>query len=211
MGYLQMIKGLFLAMLAGLSVMSAGCAYFTQEGVQCREMDTFSAACLKYSYDHGKMPPERPDALKPDYLPADFQTMNYKIMVSDPLQFTRPGNVVLCNDTRMLSSGRKVVAFADGKVEVIELSALKPMAALTLSCMTYAGRHKKFPARLEDLKAAGYLAPNFNLEPYELMVKGRPDDIRNPAETVILREKLLSDGGRRVVAYADSHIELWRE
>jgi|GEM_PF-3131526 len=197
--------------LAGMAVMLTGCAMFSGNGPE-HAMKQMTNACLQYAQDHGRMPPERPADLKPDYLPADFDAVHYKITLSEPLQFQRPGDVILVCNTQSPSEGRRIVGYVDGQVETIrEYSALKPMAALTLGCIIYAGRYKKLPARLEDLKLAGCIAPHFNLTPYELLLHGSLNTLKDPANTMLLRERLASEDHRRVVAFADGHLELARE
>jgi hypothetical protein len=77
---------------------------------------------------------------------------------------------------------------------------------LALACFVWAGEHNG--ALPPDLDALRELATTQNREAFELCARGKLADIKNPAATILLREKQATPGGHRAVAYADGHSEL---
>jgi len=77
---------------------------------------------------------------------------------------------------------------------------------LALACFVWANEHNG--ALPPDLAAIKDLATTQNLGAYELCASGKLADIKDPATTILLREKQATPGGHRAVAYADGHCEL---
>ncbi len=77
---------------------------------------------------------------------------------------------------------------------------------LALACFVWANDHQgALPPNLEAVKD---LATVKNVAAYELCLGGQIADIKNPATTVLVRERQTARCGCRAVAYADGHSEL---
>ncbi len=77
---------------------------------------------------------------------------------------------------------------------------------VALACFVWANEHQgQLPESLAVLKDYTGLQ---NLEAFELVAKGKLADLKEPAATVLVREKQASPGARRAVAYADGHADL---
>lgn len=77
---------------------------------------------------------------------------------------------------------------------------------LALACFVWANDHTgALPPNLAAIKD---LATTKNMGAYELCASGKLADIKDPATTILLREKQATPGGHRAVAYADGHCEL---
>ena len=77
---------------------------------------------------------------------------------------------------------------------------------LALACCVWANDHDGvLPPNLAAVKD---LAPVERATAYELCASGKLADIKDPATTVLLREKQAAPGGRRATAFVDGHCEL---
>lgn len=77
---------------------------------------------------------------------------------------------------------------------------------LALACCVWANdHHGVLPP---DLAAVKDLAPVARAAAYELCASGPLADIKDPATTVLLREKQATPGGHRALAFVDGHCAL---
>ena len=87
-----------------------------------------------------------------------------------------------------------------------EVLAANEARQLALACFVWAGEHNGvLPANLDAVKDCTGLQ---KLDDFELCASGKLADIKQPAATVLVREKQVRPGGRRAVAYADGHAAL---
>lgn len=191
--------------------MMSGCGIFGHAD-QTKSMGELSAACLQYASDHNQEMPMRPDSLKPDYLSDSFNFKNYKIIMINRLSSCRnPSRTLMLCDTRQLADGRRVVAFADGRVAIISsYNEQTRIRILTMACLAFTSYNRgRLPSHLEDVKKVRLLAPDFDLEHFQLCAAGK-ELMKMPLDTVLLQEKE-ANGGARWLSYIDGQVELVTE
>ena len=77
---------------------------------------------------------------------------------------------------------------------------------LALACFVWANDHNG--ALPNEIAALKELVTLKHLDSFELCAHGKLADIKEPATTVLVREKQAIPGSRRATAYADGHSEL---
>lgn len=207
------MKTIFTALFAfGLAVFSTGCGMFGH-AEQTRAMQQVAEACRQYAAEHHQTLPERLEVLKPDYLPMTFDVKNFKITLLGKISACHhPEAALMLCDTRPLSGGKRIVAFADGRVTTVSgYENQTQLRILTMACMIYPSYNRnRFPNRLEDLRKFRLIAPTFDLTRYVLCIPGSPAGGKQAGGTVLLREKEAHDGYRGV-AYVDGQVEMIKE
>jgi len=86
-------------------------------------------------------------------------------------------------------------------------AAMQTLKQLALGCIMYAQDNDgMLPATQAALKP--YVSTSYDPEAYELVASGKLTEIRQPARTVLIRQKARLSGGQQAVAFVDGHAEI---